>query len=107
MYVLTCDGEHGLDALPADGVVDHAEVLPGVVHLGLLDDQRPADLLHALVQLHQLLVVVALHELVPSTEREKYIRWSSEVGLKPIWHKYCCGTVAFFYAVEFSRESTD
>ena len=62
---LTGDRENGFDALAADRVVDHAEVLSGVLDHGLADDEGAADLLHSIVQLHQLLVLVGLHELVP------------------------------------------
>ena len=62
---LTGDRENCFDALAADRVVDHAEVLSGVLDHGLADDEGAADLLHSIVQLHQLLVLVGLHELVP------------------------------------------
>jgi hypothetical protein len=61
----TCNCENRFYALPADRVVDHAKVLSGVVHLGLLDYEGAANLLHAVVQLDKLLVVVGLQKLVP------------------------------------------
>ncbi len=44
VMISTCDCEDGLDALPAHGVVHHAEVLPAVLHQRLPDDQGPAHL---------------------------------------------------------------
>ena len=61
----TCDSQDCLHTLSPDTVVDHAEVLPAVLHLGLLDDEGASDLLHSLIESHGLLVVVVLHELVP------------------------------------------
>ena len=65
MILDTCDSEHCLHALPAHAVVDHAEILPAVLDLGLLDDQSAAHLLDPVIERHQLLVVILLHELVP------------------------------------------
>ncbi len=44
LIISTCDCEDGLDALPAHGVVHHAEVLPAVLHQRLPYDQGPAHL---------------------------------------------------------------
>lgn len=65
-FFLTCNGQDGFYALASDGVVDHAEVLAGVLDHRLPDDEGAADLLHSLVQLDQLLVLVSLHKFVPS-----------------------------------------
>ena len=61
----TCDSEDCLHTLAPHAVVDHAEVLPAVLHLGLLDDEGASHLLDSLIQSDGLLVVVVLHELVP------------------------------------------
>ena len=61
----TCDSQDCLHTFSPDTVVDHAEVLPAVLHPGLLDDEGPSNLLNSLIQSHGLLVVVVLHELVP------------------------------------------
>ena len=65
----TCDSEDCLHTLSSHAVVDHAEVLPAVLHLGLLDDEGASDLLDSLSQSHGLLVVVVLHELVPPANK--------------------------------------
>lgn len=65
------DRQDGLDALAADGVVDDAEILAGVLDAGLADDERSADLTYALVQLNGLATGGALDKLVPSATTER------------------------------------
>lgn len=48
----TSDSEHSLDALAADRVVDDAQVLARVLHLGFTDDQGSSHLLHAVAEFH-------------------------------------------------------
>lgn len=63
----TCDCQNCLDTLSTHGVVHHTKVFSGVVHFGLFDDKSSTNLFHAIIQIDQFLVVVAFHELVPST----------------------------------------
>ena len=44
--IQTCDSEDCLNAFSTDAVVDHAQVLPAVLHHRLLDDQSPSHLSH-------------------------------------------------------------